>query len=253
MTRWRLGAAALALLWLLGLAVASLPARLAARFIDAEQFALSGMQGSLWQGSAARAVLRTAVGPLHLGALRWRIHPWSLLSLSPRVTIDSRWGGQRIQVSRLWRRGQRWELRDLDAMLDAQLLSQFVPTELRGRISIQLDTLTATADALLAAQGRVVWQDAAWQTSNSSIPLGSYVAVIGSEEERGIVARIDTLSGSLRAQGELRVEARSYAVEARIEAPSGMDAQLARALSLIAAPTENGYLLRLNGDIAKAP
>lgn len=255
MMRLRVAAGVLAVLLLIGFAAASLPARLAARWIDRDLLALSGVQGSVWRGSAARAVLATDVGPLQLGELHWRVHPWSMVFLSPRLTLDSQWGSQRI-ASRVWRRGQRWELRDVDAVVDARLLRLLLPIDVKGRISVQLDALSALPEErIFDASGRVVWQDALWQTASAAVPLGSYVALLDSDgDAQGTIsARIDTLSGPLLAQGELRLVQGRYAVDARLEAPAGMDPQLSRALSLIAEPRENGYLLRLDGDVANTP
>jgi len=251
-TRVRLALLGLALLVLLVMALASFPARLAASWLDREQIAVSAVQGTIWEGRAGRVVMRTPAGSLHLGELRWKLHPWSLLALAPSATIESQWGSQHL-VTRLWRRGGRWELRDFDAMVDARLLRHLVPVVLRGNLSVQLERLSLTSSELLHAQGRVVWQNALWQTDNGSVPLGNYVALLDSEGEGSIAAKISTLSGPLRAEGEVRIDGHRYHVETQIAAPGGMDGQLAQALSLIAEPRENGYLLRLDGELRPAP
>jgi hypothetical protein len=247
MTGRRLAAGGAALLMLLALILATLPARLAVRWLDGSQLALSAVDGSVWRGSAARAVVTTAAGPLHLGELHWRVQPWSLLSLAPRVRLRSEWGRQRIEA-RAWRRGERWELRDVDASLDAGLLRQLLPVELRGRLSLQLAAASGAGPVLQRAEGQLVWRGAAWRTTNSDVPLGDYAARFSTAD--GIVeARVETLAGPLQVEGTLRLTGSSYRIEARITAPGGMEPQLAQALSLIAEPVETGYLLRLGGEL----
>ena len=85
----------LALLLLISL-VLSAPARLVGLVLPGEQIVMQGFNGTLWRGFASRCLLRTESGMLHLGAVSWELGPLSLLTLSPRLTLDARWGRQRI-------------------------------------------------------------------------------------------------------------------------------------------------------------
>jgi hypothetical protein len=64
-------------------------------------------------------------------------------------------------------------------------------------------------------------------------------------------AIVTTLSGIVSAEGTLALNQQRYEVDLEVEATSGtLDAELAHALSLIASPSENGYRLRLDGEMA---
>jgi hypothetical protein len=251
-TRGRLAiAAALGLLSLL-LLLATAPARLLPLFLDRQALALSGVSGSVWRGQAARAVLLTPAGPVHLGELHWRLEPLSLLTLAPRVRIETQWGRQRL-VLRARQRGARVTVSDLDGSVDAALLRQLLPVGLRGRLGLQLSSLVLEPARLVSAEGNIVWQDAAWESVSGVGRLGSYAARVSSPAEGVVEARVETLAGPVTATGSLRVDGQRYAVDATVESRGAMDPELAQALSLVAVPRENGYLLRLDGPMPGKP
>lgn len=230
-----------------GLALASLPARLLPLFAG-DQVLLSGLSGSVWSGSAARAVVATPAGPFHLGQLRWTLSPISLLSLSPSVQVQTEWGAQRIKAQ-IKSRGGEVHLSDVDATFDASLVRQFAPVDVTGRLSLLFKKLVFS-DELLLVDGRLTWQDATWYSASSQYRLGSYVAEFSSPETRQVHASIDTISGTLQVQGNASLDAGRYATDITVDSDGREPpAEIARALSLIAVPQDTGYLLRLEGEI----
>ena len=251
--KWRLIAGLLVALLLIPLAIASLPARLAPRLLPADQLMLSGLSGSLLEGQAARAIVQTPAGPLHLGQVHWRVHPLSLFALAPAVTLRSEWGEQRASLQAAVK-GDHLHIRNLDGSFPAGLLKQFVPLAVEGQFQLLFQELELDARGPLRAEGRVVWQDALWQSPGGARPLGTYVAELESPGERQILGRVDTLAGLVRATGDLSLEVNTYAVDLRVEGRDRLlEPALAQALSLLAVPEDSGYRLRLNGDLAPRP
>lgn len=238
------------LLCALLLAIATAPARLLPRVLDSDQVMLSGLDGSLWSGRAARSTVMLPAGALHLGELRWRLHPLSLLTAAPRVSLQSRWGAQRVSVD-LRRRGTTLTLRDLDASVDARLARQLLPVALRGRVSAQFEELVLEGQDLRRADGRLVWQEAAWNSGAGISALGSYAAIVESSADGELAATVQTLAGPVRVNGTVSLSGDQYRIDARIESDGPMQPELQRALSLVAVPQETGYLLRLNGDLTR--
>ncbi len=237
---------------LFALVLAFLPARLLPRLLPPDAIRLSALSGTLLKGRAARAIVPTPAGYIHLGSLSWEIDPFSLLTLAPRVAIRSAWGAQRASLT-LRRRGARIEIDDLDATIDATLLRTLAPLAVDGRLSLQFEHLVFEGTAPSAANGRFVWQDAVWRTKTREHPLGSYVAQVSSTGAT-ILAEIDTLAGPVEAQGNATLEGSGYDLEISIAALNGsLAAEVERALQLFATPDEDGYLLRLDGDLALAP
>ena len=239
---------AAAVLLLLGVALASLPARVITIFVPEGQLLLSGVSGTLLEGSAARAVLPTPQGPFHLGQLQWSISPLSLLSLSPRAQIDSTWGDQRLSAS-VSASGEEVRLSDLDASLNAAILRQFLPIDVEGRASLLFEELTVTPTTVKSAEGRITWQNAAWHSASSRHLLGSYVALVTSPGEGLIETQVDTLAGPVTVSGTGSGSMEAYSMELLIDSEERMPEELSRALSLVATPEENGYLLRLSGNL----
>jgi hypothetical protein len=179
--------------------------------------------------------------------------PWSLLRLAPTVQVSSVWGDQRASLE-LRLEGESLRIRGLDMNLDAGLLKQVLPVELKGRLGILFDEILVSAGDLLRADGRLVWQGAAWQSPGGRRVLGNYVATFTSPASQQVNASIDTLSGPVKATGTVSLSQRRYAVDLYIESSGQeLDAALAQALSLIASPEENGYRLRLDGDLTPGP
>ncbi|WP_439105938.1 type II secretion system protein N [Congregibacter sp.] len=227
------------------------PARLLPYFLDSQQVQLSGVSGTLRKGTATRARVQTPGGYLHLGKLSWTLEPLSLFSLTPTAQLSSVWGGQRGSLE-LRLVGEALGIRDLDMNLDAGLLKQALPVELSGRLEMLFDELLVTRSSLRRAEGRLVWQGAAWQSPGGARALGSYAATLTSPSQERVFADIVTLSGPVVATGGVELDEQNFTVDLFIESSGrALDPDLARALSLIASPEENGYRLRLDGEVAQ--
>lgn len=235
------------LLFFLGLIV---PARLIPNFINSQTLQLSAMSGTVRDGLASRARLQTPGGYFHLGELKWSLAPISVFALAPKLMLSSVWGDQRGHATvRLARETIR--VSELDMSLDAALLKQALPVELQGRLNLLFDEiLLAAPHSMLRADGRLVWQGAAWESPGGLRVLGSYAATFSSPAQERINVEIVTLSGPVRATGTVSLDHQRYAVDLYLESEGQIfDPDLGQALSLIASPEENGYRLRLNGDL----
>ncbi|MFK8040729.1 type II secretion system protein N [Congregibacter sp.] len=228
-----------------------MPARLLPLFLNEQQVQLSGISGTIGHGTAVRARVQTPGGYLHLGKLNWTLDPLSVLSLSPKVNLRSVWGDQRGTLD-LRIEGEALAIQNLDVRVDAALLKRVLPIELSGRLELLFEELLVTRRDVLAADGRLVWQSAAWLSPQGVRVLGSYVATIASPAPRQLVADIVTLSGPVVAAGEVDLDRERFNIDLFIESSAqALDADLAQALSLIASPEENGYRLRLDGEVAR--
>ncbi|WP_439100282.1 type II secretion system protein N [Congregibacter sp.] len=250
------------LLWLLALLGAVLlllfvslqaPARLLSYVLNPQQIQLSAVSGTLSHGSAMRARVQTPGGYLHLGKVSWTLDPMSLLAFSPKVHLRSAWGDQRGTLD-LRVVGDMLVIEDLDVSLDAALLQRVLPVELTGRLELLFSDLQVTRSDLVSAEGRLVWQGAAWQSPRGVHVLGSYAANITSPAKQQVIADVVTLSGPVMASGAVDLVEKRFTIDLRIESPEqALDPELAQALSLIASPEENGYRLRLDGEVAQGP
>ena len=245
MRRLKFGLAAA--LIVLALLVVQAPARLLTTLLPADSVLLQGVRGTLWRGTAARGSLRVADGRLYLGAVQWRLSPWSLLLLSPRVTVSSRWGNQHIDATVVYGGDRDLALSNLDAALPASLVREFLPVELTGSLSLLAKRVVVQDGMPVAADGRVVWQYAGWVSPQGPRSLGQYVLDIRQEDGGDIVGDVSTLDGGVQAQGRVALSQRNYDVDVRLSGPGLQDPSLEQALQLVAAPEGDGFRVQLQG------
>lgn len=248
--KFRLLAAVAAAVLLLVLMLINAPARLLTLALPDDGVALQGLNGTLWQGSAARAVVDTPAGALHLGAVEWRLRPLSLLSFAPSMDIQSRWGRQEL-TGRVTLRGPRdLDLRDVEATVSADLLRQFLPVEVDGTFSAQLASLSLRSGMPVAGEGRLVWRDASWSSPEGAQPLGSYGLDFSQPEGEALTGQVITLEGPVQAEGRVSLEGATYELDLRIGGGGRLNSQISNALSLLAEPQPDGsFQLQLDGEI----
>ena len=192
---------------LVTIALHRVPARAIPALLEETNLELSGLRGTALEGQAARALLRTNVGNLHLGTLDWTASIWSALRLQPSMTLNSRWGQQRLSAYATVRGRDDLELTDLDASVPAALLRQFLPVALDGLLKLQLQDFRWQRGAPRTANGRLVWEDATWLASTGARRLGTYVAEVVTTDDEVITAEVLTLSGSLNVTGSAQLSA----------------------------------------------
>lgn len=224
------------------------PARLLSVILPQGQVQLLGYSGTVWDGSASRAVVRLGSGYMHLGAVQWSLQPLSLLLLAPRLSLNSKWGQQLISGELVLRGDQDMDLHNFSASVAADLVRQYAPVALRGNFNAQFSQLQLREGLPYSAAGRLVWQGAAWDAPGGQMPLGDYAVEIQQAPGEALSGEVLTLSGPLEAVGGIQLQGREYQVDILLNSDVRMDAQLQQALSLMAAPESGGYRVKLNGQ-----
>ncbi len=227
--------------------LASAPARLLSQVLPADRVVVQGFGGTLWHGTASRCLVQAGPGYLHLGRVEWRLDPLSLLTLAPRLTVESQWGRQRI-AGEIELRGDRdFDLADVEATVSADLVRQFAPLALGGTLNGNFSHVAVRDGLPVAARGRLVWQEAAWEAPQGMQPLGTYAVDVETAGEGILTGEVLTLSGEVRAEGLVELQGPTYRVDILLSGEDALDEQLARALALVATPEEGNYRLRLEG------
>ena len=161
MSRLRAGVALAALFFVCAIAIA--PARLLQAVLPADSVIMRGFSGTIWRGTASRCLVDLGQGYIHLGELRWSLSPLSLLTLSPSLMLESTWGRQRLKTGLRLTGSEGIELSELDATFSGQLLQHFLPLSVEGEFNAQFPNLELNAGLPVSANGRLVWQRAAWE------------------------------------------------------------------------------------------
>ena len=223
------------------------PARLLGYVVPAQQVMLRGLTGTIWHGSASSVLVRLPQGYVQLGEVQWSLQPLSLLLLAPHLTVRSEWGEQQFS-GELVLRGQRdFDVSNVEAQVAADILGRFAPVSVVGMFNLQLNQLELRQGVPTRADGRLVWQEAGWQSLRGFVPFGSYALDLQQAPEEALRGQVITLSGPMQASGNLELEGRQYDVEILLSSERALNAQLQEMLSLIAVPEDDGYRISVAG------
>ena len=181
--------------------------------------------------------------------MQWSLHPLSLLTLSPHLTLSSNWGKQRLSAEVIMRGKQDLDLLNLDVLFAADLLSRFAPVAVAGLFSLQSDLLQLRDGLPYSGNGRLVWQNAGWKSPQGLVPLGTYALDFQQSEDAPVQGEVITLSGPLQSSGSLQFQQRHYEVDIQLSSDTALDAQVQQMLSLIAQPDGADFRLKLEGDL----
>ncbi len=207
------GWGALGLLLILVWLVVLFPAQLAYRFMPAAQlqqlpFTLTDMQGTLWHGRAIKPVIQaTRYGSVNLDSVGWDLNPWSLLTLSPKLSYSAKGLGAQLkgkvhiedqQVINLTSLTGRGEIQEL-----AQALGAFLPPQLAmastitGQYKLTVDQARLTQSSCEKLEGNLILRDVQLPLWPETVDLNAQLSC----NKQGLSAEItDTGSLSLRAR-----------------------------------------------------
>lgn len=156
--RWILLAAVLLPIWLLVTA----PATLVAKAASAGGLQLSGLNGSLWAGSAESARLQLAPVKgralvFDLGELDWQLEPMSLLGLNACGRVSASLSSQQFQARLCTGPGGTTRVSDLRLNAPASYLRLVAPIDANGQLMLAVDELSLAGNRLqsLSGGGRV--------------------------------------------------------------------------------------------------
>jgi general secretion pathway protein N len=236
---WRL--ITFAFLAYLAFLVMSFPAERAYHYWQAQSgtrqgFALGNISGSVWSGSAGEAMINGQ----RLEDLNWHLQPWALamgkVGLKWDAKLDDGFGEGQLAA------GMKGEIDmdQLEARLDLSQLSVRALQALqpKGTVSLNLQDVTWTGEALTSAQGRIVWNGAG---INFLQPLdfGDLSLSLETTDE-GVKGVLNDGGGPLEAVGILRIKPDgSYQFTGSFAARSG-DQALSRALLSLGRPGADG-------------
>ncbi|MFN2328154.1 MAG: type II secretion system protein N [Chromatocurvus sp.] len=260
---WLISAVFLALAAFL-FAIAGAPARLLAWAVSSSQLSATGYSGTLWDGRAASMAIATPAGPMQLGSVRWSVAPGSLFSLAPTARWHSQWGNQELQGQVRWLGGQSLALSDVEFTVDAGVLRRLLPLTVSGRFSGLLPEIIIENNRLVSLLGQVSWSDAVWRDGDKRFSLGSYAVEFrpGAKDSGGgrgdaiggTEGEVITLEGPLMAAGEFTLDRDGlFALGLTLDSERPLAPPLERALSLVAAPQDDGFYLQLQGNLYPTP
>lgn len=159
--------------------------------------ALSGVTGTLWDGRASLASLRTPNREYSLGQLSWRLKPFSLLTFSPCAQLTTRLPQQQFEGEVCAGTGGSLKLRNADILVPSALLQTYLPVPIQGQFSSHIDHMQLRGDVLESLQGKLTWNAARVNTGANWLDIGSYAAELADDGNNGVKAELFQLAGPI--------------------------------------------------------
>jgi len=212
---------------------------------------ISGVQGSLWQGSAQNITLK---GQPPLKNITWSIHPLALLLAQVSADIKTTVEQQNItaQVSFSPFSGHVMA-EDVRAEIDAKTLQKLIQLpfgELAGKINADIQQLSFDGQNIQQLNGVLRWSKAKF-TLAETVSLGNIQVILSSDEAYNIIAKLSNKGGQLKLDGDVKLQAnKNYQLDMKFTPAKNASNNIKQSLSLFAKRQNNGsYRLRQNGNL----
>lgn len=171
--------------------------------------ALSGVTGSLWNGRASLASVRTAEQEYSLGQLSWRLSPLSLLTLSPCAQVTTKLPMQEFEGKICSGSGGALNVRNADVSVPVALLQGRLPVPIQGQLFGHIEELELSGNVLRKLKGKLTWNEARVNTGSNWLDIGNFAAEMNDNGKNGISAKLFQLSGPVDVNLQIELAAPS--------------------------------------------
>lgn len=222
------------------------PARVAYHWFAPPGVALSGIDGTVWHGTAHAG----QTGGLYLRNLSWRMHPAALLTGRIGYGLEADASSGFLTTNVALGLGGGAALTDLNASLSLESLQQFVRMPgLGGALTLRFDRLDLEDGLPVVAEGTA-------EIANLRAPLVHRGSIGGFRAEfltqdAGIVASIEDTDASIDLAGSLTIAAdRTYQFIGKVAPTGKTPAELREQMAYLGTPDDRGQFdVRLEGQL----
>jgi general secretion pathway protein N len=226
--------------------VALFPARVAYHWFAPAAVQASGLDGSIWSGSATEV---TAAG-LYLRDVQWRLKPVQLFTGKLAAWIEAEPSTGFLEADVAAGLGGDIRLRNVNASLPLRDLAAIARMPgLSGTASLQLEELRIRDGLPVVAVGTVAIADLVAPMVDPS-SIGGYRAEFFTEDA-AVVASVEDVNGVFDLAGSLTVTAdRKYQFIGKVAATGNTSEKLKRQLRFLGTPNDRGqHDIRLEGQL----
>ncbi len=226
--------------------VVMFPARVAYDWFAPSTVQVSGLEGSIWSGSAAEA----SVAGLYLRDLAWRLRPLRLFTGKLAASIQASPASGFLEADVALGFGGVVTLKDVNGSLP---LSSFATMArmpgLSGNTSIQFEELRIRDGLPIVAKGSLAVDNLVAPLVDPS-PIGGYRAEFFTDDG-AVIASIEDVNGVFDLAGSLTISAdRNYQFIGKVAATDSTTEKLRRQLRFLGSPNERGqHDIRLEGQL----
>ena len=226
--------------------LALFPARVAYIWFAPPAVQLSGLQGSIWSGSAAEA---SAAG-LYLRDLKWRLRPLRLFTGKLAATVEAKPSSGFLEADVAAGLGGTISLSNVNGSLP---LSDFASVArvpgLAGNASIQFEELRIRDGLPVAATGTLAIANLVAPMVDPG-SIGGYRAEFFTDDN-AVIASVEDVNGVFDLAGSLTISAdRNYQFLGKVAATDSTSEKLRGQLRFLGTPNERGqHDIRLEGQL----
>lgn len=226
--------------------IAMFPARVALHWFAPPEVALSGIDGSIWRGSAQHASL----SGLYVGEVSWRLAPLSLFTGKLSYRLEASPPGGFLDGTLGVALGGDLHVAGLRASLPVQAVESVSGMRgLRGVANAAIERLRVANGVPVAADGSVEVADL-FAPIIAPFPIGGYRAEFFTQAD-GIVASVEDTDGIVDLAGRLLLRPdRSYEFLGQLAAKPETPERIRSQMQFLGTPNARGqYELRLEGSL----
>ncbi|MGB5211065.1 MAG: type II secretion system protein N [Gammaproteobacteria bacterium] len=215
------------------------PARVAVGWFLPANVALSGVTGTVWQGSASQLSIDGHV----IGGLTWDARSLSVLSGSPRWQIELRRPAGFVRADVAVSTTGSVQVSDLTAASPLQGVADLVPLAgTDGNLTVNLPTLALEQGQLTALSGQIV-VDALSPMGLADVNLGTLELMLPADQTPPFSGSLSALDGPLLVEdGRLELAANgSYTISGRVKARDDAPDNIRQGIQFLGTPDPLGF------------
>lgn len=222
------------------------PARAAYNWFAPPVARFSGLEGSIWSGSAAEA----SVAGLYFRDLSWRMRPLRLLTGKVAASVEASPSSGFLEADVALGLGGDVTLTNVNGSLPLNAFATIARMPgLAGNASIQFARLRIRDGLPIAADGTLAIADLVAPMVDAT-PIGGYRAEFFTEDD-AVVASVEDVNGAFDLAGSLTISAdRNYQFLGKVAATDNTSDKLRGQLRFLGSPNDRGqHDIRLEGQL----
>jgi general secretion pathway protein N len=230
----------------LAVLVATFPARVAYNWASPAELQLSGIDGSIWNGSAAEGI----AGGAYVRNITWQFSPLSLLSGKLGFKTSSNPGSGSMMTEVAVSPGGNLTLSNLSGNVPLDLVHPaFQQSGIRGDLALHFDTVVISDGIPVIAEGSVTITDF-FVPDLSSSRIGDFRADFQTDDGL-VVGRVEDLSGVLDVTGTISLhQDRSYSFYGQVAPTPATPPSIVNQLRFLGSANERGqHEFRFEGQL----
>jgi general secretion pathway protein N len=222
------------------------PARVAYDWFAPPAVQLSGLEGTIWSGSAAQV----SASGLYLRDLKWRLRPLRLVTGKVAASFEASPSSGFLEADIAAGLGGVITLSNVNGSLPLRDFATVARIPgLRGNASLQFDQLRIRDGLPIAADGTLAVADLVAPMVDPG-SIGGYRAEFFTDDN-AVVASVEDVNGVFDLAGSLTVSGnRTYQFIGKVAATDGTSEKLRRQLRFLGSPNDRGqHDIRLEGQL----